>query len=246
MILFLIISQLICNPIATTANLVSQMTGPIATDSFRATQESVRTYSDNHPQVMHAYQQYVDEIRVLQAKGEILEKDTARILDAVAFAAKKHHYQKRKNSQQIPYIIHPIGVSYILATLAEVRDANVLIAALLHDTVEDTKTTFAEIHAHFGPQIESYVRELTDDKSLPKEERKRLQIENAHHKSPGAALIKLSDKLYNLSDLSLDPPADWSQERVDQYFSWAKQVVNNLPPVNAALKQKLDEVIASH
>jgi (p)ppGpp synthase/HD superfamily hydrolase len=244
---FLLVNSLfICNPLAMKPALTPLVQASVAINSFTIAEAVVRTYSGNHPKVMAGCQQYLDAIRAMQEEGKLSEEDAARILDAVAFSAEKHQSQKRKNLEQTPYIIHPIGVSYNLVTLGQVRDAKVLIGALLHDTVEDTQATFEEIQARFGTQVEEYVREVTDDKSLPKEERKRLQIDNAHHKSPGAALIKLSDKLYNLSDLSLNPPADWSQERIDQYFLWAKEVVDHLPKVNTALKQAVDQVILSH
>lgn len=219
---------------------------PLSVDPFVQTEEVVKTYSENHPAVLARCQPYLEEIRALEAKGKISKEDTSRILDAIAFAAEKHQHQKRKNAEQTPYIIHPLGVSYTLVTLGKVEEANILIAALLHDTVEDTETTFEEIRARFGAEVEGYVRELTDDKSLSQEERKRLQIVHAPHKSPGAALIKLSDKLYNLNDLILNPPEDWSQERRDLYFVWAKEVVDNLPVVNDALKKAFRKVCELH
>jgi guanosine-3',5'-bis(diphosphate) 3'-pyrophosphohydrolase len=246
MLLFLTLLQLIGNPIAAQPHPASLVDGEVMIDSFAATVEAVKSYSNNDPKVMKQCRQYLDEIRALQAQGKISEKDAARILDAVVFSAEKHRHETRKNPEETPYIVHPIGVSYTLATLGQVYDADVLIGALLHDTVEDTETTFEEIKARFGNGVEGYVREVTDDKSLPKEERKRLQIENAHHKSSGAALIKLSDKLYNLNDLTLNPPDDWSQERIDQYFLCAKQVVDRLPAANTDLKHAVDALIAAH
>lgn len=213
---------------------------------FSDTQAAVASYSQNHPGVQAQCETFIAELRPLLSNGEILEHEVARILHAMRFAAEKHQHQTRKGARQAPYIIHPIGVAHTLATLGEVRDPDVLIAALLHDTVEDTATTFEEIRAQFGERVEGIVRELTDDKSLPKDERKRLQIINAPHKSPEAAQIKLSDKLYNLTDLLSDPPPGWSAERVDAYFRWAQQVVDALPEVNAPLKQAVDEAIAAH
>lgn len=79
-------------------------------------------------------------------------------------------------------------------------------AALLHDTVEDTDTTLAELEAKFGPIVARIVQEVTDDKSLSKQERKQLQVEHAPHCSHQAKLVKLSDKLYNLRDLNRCTP----------------------------------------
>ncbi len=213
---------------------------------FSDTQAAVASYSQNHPGVQAQCEAFIAELRQLLANGEILEHEVARILSGLRFSAEKHQHQTRKGAGQIPYIIHPIGVAHTLATLGQVRDPDVLIAALLHDTVEDTNTSFDEIRAQFGERVESIVRELTDDKSLPKDERKYLQIVNAPHKSPEAAQIKLSDKLYNLTDLLTDPPPGWSAERIDTYFRWAQQVVDALPEVNAPLKQAVDEVIAAY
>ncbi|CAM4638213.1 unnamed protein product [Caretta caretta] len=112
----------------------------------------------------------------------------------------------------------PSGVARILSREAGVTDIAVLQAALLHDTVEDTDTTFSEIEEQFGGEVRRIVEEVTDDKMLPKMERKRLQIERAPHSSRGARLVKLADKLYNLRDLNRSTPAGWSEQRVQEYF----------------------------
>lgn len=158
------------------------------------------------------------------------------------FAAIKHRDQRRKDKQHSPYINHPIGVANILASEANITDLNVLMAALLHDTVEDTETSFEEIEINFGPEIRSIVEEVTDDKNLPKEERKRLQIEHAKSASSKAKLVKLADKLYNLRDLNKSIPDGWSSERCDEYFKWAKKVVDNLRGTNDCLESLLDDV----
>ena len=174
------------------------------------------------------------------------ERDITRILNAATFAAKKHEKQKRKNPEQTPYIIHPLGVAYQLVTTGGVRDADTLIGALLHDTVEDTDTTFEEIETAFGKRVESIVREVTDNKELTRDEIKRLQVINAPHKSPAAAQIKLADKWYNLNDLVNEPPVGWTKERIDIYFTWAEKVTSALPPFNVALKKAIDETIATY
>ncbi|XP_074863395.1 guanosine-3',5'-bis(diphosphate) 3'-pyrophosphohydrolase MESH1 isoform X1 [Carettochelys insculpta] len=132
--------------------------------------------------------------------------EAARLLEAAHFAARKHRGQRRKDPERTPYVNHPIGVARILSQEAGVTDIAVLQAALLHDTVEDTDTTFAEIEAHFGEEVRHIVEEVTDDKTLPKVERKRLQIEHAPHSSRGAKLVKLADKLDNLRDLNRCTP----------------------------------------
>lgn len=116
------------------------------------------------------------------------------------------------------------------------------MAAILHDTVEDTATTHEEIEEHFGPAIRKIVEEVSDDKTLPKHVRKQLQIEHALTCSHKAKLVKLADKLYNLRDLQKSIPQYWSRDRVDQYFVWAKKVVDNLRGTNKKLEDALDEL----
>jgi guanosine-3',5'-bis(diphosphate) 3'-pyrophosphohydrolase len=158
-----------------------------------------------------------------------------RILQAASFAATKHTGQRRKNAAAGPYINHPIEVAEHLSTVGGITDEDILIAALLHDTVEDTDTTREEIAEWFGENVASLVMECTDDKSLPKQERKRLQIVNAPHKSPGAKQIKLADKTCNLRTMVEDPPADWPLQRQIEYFEWAEKVVAGLLGQNEAL-----------
>lgn len=136
----------------------------------------------------------------------------------------------------------PTGVAHILTEEGGITDPIVIQAAILHDTVEDTAATFAEIEQHFGAAVCSIVREVTDDKALPKAERKRLQIEHAAGSTSGAKLVKLADKLYNLRDLQRCRPAGWTETRCVDYFAWAEQVVRGLRGVNEALEHALDEV----
>ncbi|XP_063706538.1 guanosine-3',5'-bis(diphosphate) 3'-pyrophosphohydrolase MESH1 [Culicoides brevitarsis] len=160
----------------------------------------------------------------------------------INFAAIKHRDQRRLDSTETPYINHPIGVAQILASEGNITDLNVLMAAILHDTVEDTETTFDEIENEFGPKIREIVAEVTDDKSLPKMERKRLQIEHALTSSRDAKLVKLADKLYNLRDLQRELPKKWTEERRLEYFKWAKNVVDNLRGTNQAMEDALDVI----
>uniref|UniRef100_A0ABI7YD84 Guanosine-3',5'-bis(diphosphate) 3'-pyrophosphohydrolase MESH1 n=1 Tax=Felis catus TaxID=9685 RepID=A0ABI7YD84_FELCA len=134
------------------------------------------------------------------------------------------------------------GVARILTHEAGVTDIVVLQAALLHDTVEDTDTTLDEVELHFGAQVRRLVEEVTDDKTLPKLERKRLQVEQAPHSSPGAKLVKLADKLYNLRDLNRCTPEGWSEHRVQEYFEWAAQVVKGLRGTNRQLEEALKQL----
>lgn len=166
-----------------------------------------------------------------------------RLLRAIDFAARKHRDQRRKSAEAAPYINHPIEVARLVAEVGGIEDEDVLVAAVLHDTIEDTATTRAELEGEFGPRVASLVTELTDDKSLPKEERKRLQVVHAGTKSVGAATIKLADKIANVQDLGRLPPVDWSPERVRAYFDWAESVVRNLPDVNPALRTRFFDVM---
>lgn len=155
---------------------------------------------------------------------------------AAAFAAEKHRNQRRKDAQASPYINHPIALVNVLANEGGVYDLTVLCAALLHDTIEDTETTECELREQFGDRVTSIVLEVTDDKTLDKDVRKRLQIEHAPHLSREAKLVKLADKICNLRDMLAAPPAGWSAERKLEYFNWAAQVVAGLRGVNDRLE----------
>jgi guanosine-3',5'-bis(diphosphate) 3'-pyrophosphohydrolase len=161
------------------------------------------------------------------------------VLKAVAFAAEKHRAQRRKDMEASPFINHPIQLAYILVQ-ADIEDPVVLAAALLHDTIEDTQTTHDEIEIVFGPEIANIVAECSDDKSLTKLERKQAQIDHAATLSHKAKLVKLADKIANVSDINGAPPAGWSLERKREYFDWAKQVVDRMRGVHAELEARFD------
>ncbi|MGO9513959.1 MAG: HD domain-containing protein [Steroidobacteraceae bacterium] len=169
----------------------------------------------------------------------------AIVLAASAFAAHKHRDQRRKGAEASPYINHPIAVANVLANEAGITDPEILAAALLHDTIEDTDTTAKELEAKFGPHIAAIVVEVTDDKSLPKQERKRLQIEHAAAISEPAKLVKLADKICNVRDMSRSPPVNWSLERRADYFAWAKKVVDQMRGVSPVLESLFDAAFAS-
>ncbi|MEO6436451.1 MAG: HD domain-containing protein [Tepidisphaeraceae bacterium] len=163
-------------------------------------------------------------------------------IDALAFAAHKHRDQRRKNVAASPYINHPIALAHVLVSEGGINDIAVLCAAILHDTVEDTETSFDEIEHRFGPAIAGMVREVTDDKSLTKTRRKELQVEHAPHLSPGARLVKLADKSCNLRDVADDPPANWPRDRRVEYFEWAKRVIDGLRGTHPVLEGIFDSV----
>ena len=168
----------------------------------------------------------------------------AQLLRALSFASVKHRNQRRKDAESSPYINHPIAVASVLASEGTIEDESLLVAAVLHDTVEDTETAFDEIMQHFGAAVAELVRELTDDKSLPKAERKRLQIEHARSASPGAKQLKIADKICNIRDITVTPPADWSLQRRVEYLSWAAQVVDSCRGVNPGLDAAFDASLA--
>jgi len=164
-----------------------------------------------------------------------------RLVAALAFAAQKHRDQRRKDLAASPYINHPIALANVLANEVGIDDERVLIAAVLHDTVEDTNTTEQELVREFGKEISDIVMEVTDDKSLPSAERKQRQIEHASTISRRAKLVKLADKICNLRDIHNNPPADWSPERKQEYYDWAKAVISGLRGVHPALEHLFDE-----
>ena len=162
------------------------------------------------------------------------------ILSAALFAAEKHAKQKRKGEAGEPYINHLLEVAHLVSTVAPEQDTNLIIAALLHDTIEDVAVTKQELAEQFGSDVADLVVELTDDKSLPKAERKRLQVEHAPKLSVRAQIIKLADKISNLRAILSSPPADWDYERKKAYFTWGKQVVDGLTAPNPILKAEFD------
>jgi guanosine-3',5'-bis(diphosphate) 3'-pyrophosphohydrolase len=163
---------------------------------------------------------------------------------AASFAAKKHSGQKRKGSDGEPYINHPLEVASILINIGGVDDVDVITAGLLHDTVEDCGVSYEEIAGNFGTAVADYVSEVTDDKSLPKAERKQLQVEHAPHLSHGAKQIKLADKMSNIRDVTDHPPEGWDLQRRREYVEWGENVVSGLRGANPAMEASFDELVA--
>ncbi len=178
---------------------------------------------------------------VYDAAVGLRDADLKIVLKALAFAAKKHRDHRRKDVNASPYINHPIALADVLVNEAGVTDADVICAALLHDTVEDTDTTAEELTAAFGERVCKIVLEVTDDKKLPKQTRKRLQVENAAKSSARARLVKLADKICNLRDISASAPVNWSLQRQQEYFDWAKEVVDRIRGTHAALEAAFDD-----
>ena len=172
-----------------------------------------------------------------------MDDSTGVILNAFRFAAEKHTDQRRKDSKASPYINHLNGVVETVWSVADVRDVILLTAAILHDTIEDTDATADEIKSQFGEEVLSLVLEVTDDKSLPKQTRKQLQVEHAPHKSEKAKLLKIADKINNIRDIIQSPPESWSLERRQEYLLWSEKVVAGLRGVNPKLEDQYDEFL---
>ena len=164
------------------------------------------------------------------------------LLHALHFAADRHRDQRRKGEDASPYINHPIVVAETLARFG-VTDLVTLQAAVLHDTLEDTETTPEELEAVFGPEVRGVVEEVTDDKSLPKRERKRAQVRRAAALSRRAKLVRIADKIANVHDVLHAPPSDWSVDWRLGYIDWTERVVDECRGCHPGLEAHYDEVV---
>ena len=171
-----------------------------------------------------------------------MSEKVVTLMRALDFAARKHRDHRRKGAVAEPYINHLTEVGLLVAEATGGRDHLAVLGALLHDTIEDTATTTEELTATFGAKVAALVAEVTDDKRLPKHERKRLQVEMAPHKSRRAKLIKIADKTSNLRSIIESPPTDWDTARRREYFDWAANVVAGCRGANAQLEAEFDEV----
>ena len=170
--------------------------------------------------------------------------DIGLILQAAHFSADKHRDQRRKGGRNTPYINHPLEVAEQLNRIGGIEDTQILIAAILHDTIEDTETTAAEIEALFGHEVAALVVELSEDKAPHSTDRKRAEIDGARDLSPGAKLIKLVDKTTNVADTVANPPGDWTLQRRRDYLEFASQVAAGCRGANPALDAEFDRVLA--
>ncbi len=165
------------------------------------------------------------------------------IARAADFAARAHVAQRRKGDAQEPYINHLAEVALLLTQATGGQDATLVAAGWLHDTLEDTDTEREELETLFGPAVASLVAEVTDDKSLLKAERKRLQVETAPRKSAQARLLKIADKTSNLRAIASSPPSGWDFARRIAYLDWAEAVVAGCRGLNPQLEQTFDEAM---
>ena len=164
--------------------------------------------------------------------------DTVLITRALHFAAERHSNQRRKGRAQEPYINHLAEVAELVVQATEGKDANLVVAALLHDTIEDTATLPEELASIFNRDVAQLVQEVTDDNSLTKKNRKDLQITNAPKKSRRAKILKLADKISNLRSIANSPPENWDEQRKREYIQWSMRVANGLKGVNPWLEAR--------
>jgi hypothetical protein len=190
---------------------------------------------------------FPDQLEVIVTKPFVMPASSpaADLLKALRFAAEKHRDQRRKGAESAPYINHLIEVTEILARIGRVDDVGILQAAVLHDTIEDTDTTAGEIEAAFGPRVLSLVLDMTDDKNLPKDRRKQLQIDEAPSLCSEVKMIKLGDKISNARAITEAPPKDWPPERRRDYLDWAEKVVAGCRGCNPALEAEFDRTVAA-
>lgn len=171
-----------------------------------------------------------------------MSHDVIRTLNAAVAAAKLHTRQRRKGAAEEPYINHLLEVATLVAEATDGRDTNLIIAALLHDAIEDQAMPRSGIAAMFGEDVAALVEEVTDDKSLAAAVRKRLQVENAPHKSTRAKILKLADKISNVRAIAVSPPADWSPARRRAYVRWGRDVVAGLAGAAPTLERQFERV----
>ncbi len=172
----------------------------------------------------------------------VTEIELRLLLKALTFAAHKHKDQRRKDVNASPYINHPISLANILCNEGHITDIEAICGALLHDTVEDTDTSPEELENEFGKVIRDIVMAVTDDTSLSRDERKKLQIVHAAELTERAKLVKLADKISNLRDVADNPPMGWTLERRQQYFDWAKKVVDQIRGAHIGLETLFDDI----
>ena len=172
-----------------------------------------------------------------------MSRELVLLVEAADFAARKHVAQRRKSEAAEPYVNHLAEVAAMLAEATDGEDPVLVMGGLLHDTIEDTATTYQELAERFGEKVASLVQEVSDDKSLPKAERKRLQIEETPSKSRRARLLKIADKTSNVRALIQSPPKDWSIERLRDYALWAEAVVKSCRGLNPKLEEGFDEAL---
>lgn len=209
-----------------------------------STRKVLSNYCKDNPNVLEMYDKSAKSWSEYEKKSKG-EWDLEKLLKAIEYAAKKHERQVRKNIEKTPYIIHPIGVAELIWNVGNVRSINVLISAILHDTLEDTDAKENEIKTLFGPRVLYTVKELTNDSNLSTEENKQRQVDHASSMSLDAQLVKLADRLYNVKDLK-NPPLNWSIDKINNYYDWGEKLLKSLKGTNETLEIALEEEIRNH
>jgi len=170
-----------------------------------------------------------------------MAKEWIAVLRAADAAARWHVHQRRKGAAEEPYMNHLLEVAMLVAEATDGKDPELVIAALLHDAIEDQEVPKSVIAEGFGEDVAGLVAEVTDDKTIDKQERKRLQVEHAPKKSQRAKILKLADKTSNLRAIAASPPPDWSVKRRLEYVEWARQVSEGLTGVSQWLEGEFEQ-----
>ena len=170
-----------------------------------------------------------------------MAKEWITVLRAADAAARWHVHQRRKGAAEEPYVNHLLEVATLVAEATDGKDPELVIAALLHDSIEDQEVPRSVIAEAFGDGVANLVEEVTDDKKLEKQERKRLQVEHAHKKSQRAKILKLADKTSNLRAIAASPPPEWSVKRRLEYVDWARKVSTGLTGVSKWLEGEFEQ-----
>lgn len=170
-----------------------------------------------------------------------MTKQWVAVLRAADAAARWHVHQRRKGAAEEPYVNHLLEVAMLVAEATNGQDPDLVIAALLHDAIEDQEVPRSVIAEMFGEQVTALIEEVTDDKTVEKQERKRRQVETAARKSQRAKILKLADKTSNLNAVAASPPPDWTVKRRLEYVRWAREVAAGLKGVSSWLEEEFEQ-----
>lgn len=162
--------------------------------------------------------------------------ETRRVFAALSFAAQRHRDAPRPGAD--PCLAHPIAVADAIVSIGGVTDAVVLCAALLHDVVNNTETPPQLLMDRFGREIADVVLDISDDRSLPEVQRRRVQVAYAPNLSGRARLVRLADMLCRLRRLAAVPRAERAAE-----VAWVAQMVAGLGGMNTALETAADAAL---
>lgn len=194
---------------------------------------------DTNSEVLSLY----DQLVVLIA-SEMDKEDQEKLGQAILFAAKKHQGKNRQHSHQEPYICYPLTVTHTMMLEGKVRDVDVLIAAVLHDTAPNKEVAvLQEIESVFGSKVAHLVEELSAYPVSAKKQKQDALLSHAQDQSELAAQVQLGVLLYSVQELIDNPPAQWTQEQKDHYVAFAEAVMQKLPESQPAMGQALESSI---